>query len=515
MYQSYEFKPEEILVYLRKSRSDDPYLSVEDVLQKHEEIIREWIGRNLVHDIPAENFYREVVSGETIADRPEFCKVLRQVESLGIKGVLVVEVQRLSRGDLEDAGRLIKILRYTHTKVITPQKIYDIEDDYDRDFFERELKRGNEYLEYTKKILARGKYQSVKDGWYIASKPPFGFVRVTVQDGKRKRPTLDFGPDAPTVRYIFDRLNAGVLPYTVAKELKAMGANSPAGKPWTVQMLLDIAKNDHYDQMIAWKRRGDVSRVKDGEVVKSRPRSKDYELFPARHPRMIDHDVFVHVQELLKNRSRKRDSYEQVNPVAGIAYCGICGRAMMYHTGLRNGKFKYNPRLVCSGLTNCEAASCLFSEYSQALVSSLLCSIEDCKIELEEESDGREKEAQIQMLEKQVQTLELKELHLWEKYADGEMPKEIFDKLNLKNAENKESAQKALDQLRNEQPQKEQLEKKIAMLSDAIKAIESTSLSAKEKNAFLKTVIERIEYSRTHEEAKSHVPFRMSVKLRI
>ncbi|WP_440323187.1 recombinase family protein, partial [Laedolimicola sp.] len=92
MYQSYEFKPEEILVYLRKSRSDDPYLSVEDVLQKHEEIIREWIGRNLVHDIPAKNFYREVVSGETIADRPEFCKVLRQVESPGIKGVLVVEV---------------------------------------------------------------------------------------------------------------------------------------------------------------------------------------------------------------------------------------------------------------------------------------------------------------------------------------------------------------------------------------------------------------------------------------
>lgn len=65
---------------------------------------------------------------------------------------MVVDVQRLSRGDLEDCGRLIKLLRYTGTKVITPQKIYDLDDEYDRDAFERELKRGNEYLEYFKRF---------------------------------------------------------------------------------------------------------------------------------------------------------------------------------------------------------------------------------------------------------------------------------------------------------------------------------------------------------------------------
>ena len=95
------------------------------------------------------------------------------------------------------------------------------------------------------------------------------------------------------------------------------------------------------------------------------------------------------------------------------------------------------------------------------------------------------------------------------------MPKEIFDKLNLKNAESKGNVEKALEQLRNEQPQKEYLKKKIAMLSDAIKAIEDDSLSVKEKNAFLKSVIERVEYSRTHEELKKHIPFRMTVKLKV
>ena len=149
------FRPDEIVQYLRKSRTDDPYLSVEEVLSKHETILREWAERNLSGPVPEENIFREIVSGETIKDRPEFRKLLRLIESPDIKAILCVEVQRLSRGDLEDAGRLMKILRFTHTQVITPHKIYDLEDEYDRDFFERELKRGNEFLEYTKKILNR------------------------------------------------------------------------------------------------------------------------------------------------------------------------------------------------------------------------------------------------------------------------------------------------------------------------------------------------------------------------
>ena len=119
-------------------------MTVEEVLLKHETILDEWCETNLGAKIPETNKFREVVSGETIDDRPEIQKVLRMVESPKIKAILAVEVQRLSRGDLEDAGRLIKLLRYTNTFVITPQKTYNLQDEYDRDIFERELKRGNE-----------------------------------------------------------------------------------------------------------------------------------------------------------------------------------------------------------------------------------------------------------------------------------------------------------------------------------------------------------------------------------
>ena len=114
-----QFKADEILVYLRKSRSDDPLLSVEEVLARHETMLDEWAEKYLGEKIPEKNKYREVVSGETIADRPEIQTILKKIESPKIKAVLIVEVQRLSRGDLEDAGRIIKLFRFTNTLVIT------------------------------------------------------------------------------------------------------------------------------------------------------------------------------------------------------------------------------------------------------------------------------------------------------------------------------------------------------------------------------------------------------------
>ena len=189
------FDPDEILVYLRKSRSDDPTLTVEGVLSKHKSILTEWAEKNLEGPIPEENCYREVISGgESIHSRPEFKKLLKRMESPKIKAVLVVECARLGRPDLEEIGKLSKLFRYTNTYIITPQRIFDLRDEYDREAFEREMMRGNEYLEYTKKILGRGKELSLRQGYYINAVVPYGYERDWVYEGKRKRPSLRIFP---------------------------------------------------------------------------------------------------------------------------------------------------------------------------------------------------------------------------------------------------------------------------------------------------------------------------------
>ena len=87
---------DEFLMYLRKSRAD---IEAEargegETLKRHEKILAELSHKMGIH-IPEENIFREIVSGETIAARPEMQKVLSLVESGSKKGVFVVEAPDL------------------------------------------------------------------------------------------------------------------------------------------------------------------------------------------------------------------------------------------------------------------------------------------------------------------------------------------------------------------------------------------------------------------------------------
>ena len=178
------------LIYLRKSRSDSPLETVEEVLEKHEKQLQEYAMKTFGQHIPEENIYREVVSGETIADRPEMKKLLARIESKNIKGVLVIEPQRFSRGDLVDCGNIIRAFKYTDTLVMTPVKVYDLHEKFDERYFKDELMRGSDYLEYFKESSMRGRLASVVDGWYIGSISPYGYNKIKVKVGHKYKPTL-------------------------------------------------------------------------------------------------------------------------------------------------------------------------------------------------------------------------------------------------------------------------------------------------------------------------------------
>ena len=108
MWQLPEIAPEEMLMYLRKSQTDDPTLTVEEVLAKHEQMLNEWVEKNLpeLGPIPEKNRHREVVSGETIADRPQMLELLRKLrpDFDGMKKRLF-----LTHADVDHGGLLRKM----------------------------------------------------------------------------------------------------------------------------------------------------------------------------------------------------------------------------------------------------------------------------------------------------------------------------------------------------------------------------------------------------------------------
>lgn len=499
-YHGVTISANEILKYSRKSRADDPLLTVEEVLEKHEKILNDWSERNLGEVIPACNSFQEIVSGETIEARPDFQKILRLIESPKYKAILVVDTQRLSRGDLEDAGRLIKLLRYTNTFVITPDMAFDLSEEYDRERFKRELERGNDYLEYYKKINWRGRLESVRSGYFIGSIAPYGYDKDFIQDGRKKRPTLAINErEAEAVRLIFDLYaNQDMGMTNIAHHLNGLGYKTRKGELWKTVTIRDILLNVHYIGKIKWNWRKTVNVVADGEISKTRPKSKDYYIFDGKHPAIIDEELFERAQAKHGKNPRTPTSKVLRNPLAGLVYCQ-CGKAMAYRTHKdREGNERCAPRLLCNDQMYCHTQSVTFDEVLEKVKIALKASINDYELKIKNDSKNTliNRNAQIKRLEHALDDLNKKELIQWEKYSEEAMPKAIFEKLNAKVLAEKESTMKALEMARSSAPTVDDFKERLKMFSEAFDALDDPKITAQDKNRLLKNVIKRITYTR-------------------
>lgn len=518
-YHGITIKADEILLYLRKSRTDDPLLTVEEVLEKHEKILNEWCERNLGELIPDSNIFREVASGETIEARPDFQKILRLIEGTKYKAILTVDVQRLSRGDLEDAGRIMKLLRYTNTFVITQDMMFDLSDEYDRERFKRELERGNDYLEYYKKINWRGRLESVRSGYYIGSVAPYGYDKAFIQDGKKKRPTLKINErEAEAVRLMFDLyVNQNMGLQTIAHRLNALGYETRTGILWSASTIKDMLINVHYIGKIKWDWRKTVTVVEDGEIKKTNPKNKDHYIFEGKHPAIIDEELFNKAQEKAGKNHRTKTGVKLRNPLASIVYCQ-CGKAMTYRTYKdKDGKERNEPRLLCTDQMYCHTGSATYREILNAVVDILKKCIADFEIKIKNDSQNTliNHTNHIKRLESKLEELNKKELNQWEKYSEEGMPKAVFEKLNEKVLQEKEIVTRELNTAKATAPTVEEYQEKLMRFTDALNGLNDPNVSAEDKNRLLKACIERIVYSREKGDRWRDTKFELDVTLRV
>lgn len=493
---------EGIYIYLRKSRSDDPSLTVEEVLEKHEARLQEWATNNFGAKIPEENILREVVSGETIDDRPEMLRLLSIIESPKVQAILIVEPQRLSRGDLEDAGRIIKLFRYTNTLICTPPKTYDLRDDYDRDFFERELKRGNEFLEYQKRIMNRGREQSVKAGNFIGSIAPYGYEKTVVMEEKKKCYTLKIKEEeAEIVRMIFDMyVNQNMGRVLIARHLNDLNIKTKKGGFWAQDTIKTMLENEHYIGKVRWNWRKTVKIVEDGEIRAVRPKTEvgEYLVFDGKHESIVSEELFYAARDKQGRNHRAKPQTRVRNPLAGLLYCQ-CGRSMSLRTYKnKDGEERCAPRLLCDNQAYCKTSSCLYDEILDRVCDVLEQCIDDFEIRIQNNDDDSIKHhaTLVKRLKTKYEELCKKEVSQWEKYTEEGMPKHIFDTLNEKVLKEKEEVQEALCKASESMPTRIDYEEKIYRFKDALEALKDPEIPALQKNNFLKACIERIDYKR-------------------
>ena len=500
MYVLPKLSPDEILYYLRKSQSDDPLLTVEEVLAKHEKMLDDWVQRNLpgLGPVPEGNRIREIVSGETIESRDGMKDLLHRIESPKRKAVLCVEPQRLSRGSLKDIGHLVELLRYSNTIVITMQYTYDLRDDRDRDLFERELMRGNEYLEYYKRIQQNGRLASVRAGNFLGQKAPYGFKKIMIKEGKTNCPTLEPHPDqAPVVKMIFEMYRDGKGMVRISDRLNELHIPSPIGKKWTRESIQTILANVHYIGKVRWNYRPNVKSVEDGVVVVKRPRAEEYLVYEGKHPAIIEQELWDAVQDIRGKIPRNKKSTDGFNPLAGVMFCE-CGKVMSARTFKNKGVERCEPRFLCSGQRYCGNASARMSVVIDDVKETLKEAIADFEMRIEK---GDDDSAQIhrQMVERlEKRLIELRELEVkqWDEKTKGGMPDHVFERLNGQTVEELHEVEEALCTARNSMPEPINLQEKVANFYAALNALDDPNATARTRNKLIKRCIERITYSR-------------------
>lgn len=520
MYNVPKLNADEIIIYLRKSRADDPLESIEETLAKHEREIDAYLLKSQGVEVPESLRLREVVSGESLDSRPRMLELLRMVESPKVRAIACVEPERLSRGDYEDIGRLVRILRYSGTIVITPQFTYDLQDERDRDMFIKDLERGNFYYNYVGKIMRRGRDISVSLGHYIAPTAPYGYKKVSYKEGNKKVHTLEPHPDeAPAIKMIFEMYTQGFGTVAICDKLEEEHLYPRRSKTWKATTITSILKNEHYIGKVRWNRRVNVRTIEDGRTKISRPQAEDYQIVDGLHPALIDQETWDKAQAIraMLPPSIKRQT-DLRNPLAGLMRC-TCGRMMCWKQVKSKGKVLGVPRFMCGDIRCRAHSSAEVSEVMEEVIKILETNIEDFDIRIErKEDDGVKRHAEkVARLEKRLEDLKALELRQWDEKTKGGMPGHIFAKLNEQTVKDIEDVSQALEVARHSAPQFIDYQERVTTFRAAVDLLRDPDAPAKEQNRLLKLCIEQITYSRPHIKTGpgQKAPFHLDVTLRV
>jgi len=400
-------------LYVRKSRADAEAEArgEGETLSRHINTLLELAKRR---HLDITQIYREIVSGETIAARPVMQQLLSEVEQGLWDGVLVMEVERLARGDTVDQGIVAQTFKFSDTLIITPIKDYNPNNEFDEEYFEFGLFMSRREYKTINRRLQRGRLASVKEGKYVGSQSPYGYERVKIKGDKGY--TLEpFPPEADVVRMIFDWYTRGEeLPdgsfrrlgvSLIVRRLNSLKIPPRKSDHWATATVRDILINPVYVGKVRWNWRSDVKKMVDGRVVIERPRNSLDKCTVAEglHPPLVSVEVFAIAQELMSsNPPRPVGERGTVkNPLAGIIVCAKCGHRMTRrpYTGR-----DYPDTLMCAD-TACDNISCALHYVERRVLEALQEWLADYKLQWETGGEENPAVAMVAMKEKALHRL--------------------------------------------------------------------------------------------------------------
>ncbi|MCM1382802.1 MAG: recombinase family protein [Muribaculaceae bacterium] len=464
-------------MYLRKSRAD---VEAEargegETLAKHEKALTE-LAKKLSFSVVKQ--YREIVSGENIAARPQMQALLADVNDGKYDGVLVMEIERLARGDTIDQGVVAQAFKTSGTKIITPIKTYDPNNEFDEEYFEFSLFMSRREYKTIRRRMNAGRIATVKDGNYITPTPPFGYKKIHPEP---KVYTLEIIPEqAEIVKMIYDMRLEGKGARAIAEELNRMGISPMKSQYWERVSVKKILENPVYAGKIHWYSKQDGNILCDG-----------------RHEAIIPEDTFYRVQELIRSNplAHVKNGDTLKNYYHGLLYCKNCGHQMIRRYINSSGKSHMLCRYrTCRG----KVVGSTMDSVDEALINAMKLKLRKIK-EVEHSSKNAVKPLvrdKRPVIEAELTRLKGQQTKIYDFFEQGIYSTEVFLERSAAISEKIKSCETQLKEINgNELAPKLTDDELMVRLETVIREFEGAS--SEKKNEMLKTVFKKIEYSKT------------------
>lgn len=409
--------------YLRKSREDQEAEArgEGETLTKHKKALFR-LAKD--YNVNITKVFEEIVSGESLVHRPEMLELLKDVESGAWRSVFCMDIDRLGRGGMQDQGLIIDTFKRANTKIVTPRKIYDLNDEFDEEYTEFESFMARKELKIITRRLQGGRLRSVEDGNYLGTLPPYGYL---IEKKDRKRYLVKNPEQVEPTKLIWQLYRNNMGTNKLANELNRLGYLSYTGKQWTASSILFILKNPVYAGITVWKKKEIKKSTTPGKKRDVRSRSRDEQIWIYNtHEAYVTEEEYCEVQDMLSKKYHP--PYHLVNgitnPLAGLIRCNICGSSMVY----RPYSHQQYPHIICYN-RHCSNKSSRFEFVEKELLNGLRLWLEKYKAQWNENPFPGDQDNIINIKEKVLQNLtkELSELELQKDRLHDLLEKGIYD----------------------------------------------------------------------------------------
>lgn len=391
---------ERYLKYLRKSRMDTDFdeVSVEETLNRHRKILESFCKERRLNVVET---LEEVVSGESLSSRPKMLRLLELVNTGMYAGVVCIDIERLSRGSSLESGYIMQVLQANNCKIITPSKIYDLQNESDEQFTDMKFMFSRYELKTITKRLVRGKNQSASEGKFLGSVAPYGY-RIYKLPGIKGNSLRIEPSEAEIVRLVFDMYGEQGIGYnTIAYQLNEMHVPSQTGT-WGQTSITNILNNEVYLGMIRWKHEPIITQ-EQWEQVKAKQRER--------------------------NHASVNSNRQLANPFATILFCEKCGAVMKRNVPAKSQNTSPWYRCPTRGC-DCRTIKCDFVEDAVIEAMEKWLAEYTIKIETEQRPQTDPTKTALSFVRDQLVELQMQQDKICEYLEKGVYTVEMFTKRN-------------------------------------------------------------------------------------